>query len=81
MNTIKFTRVCDEAGRTLLDATFRPGRQHDQTALQADGIDDLPDQFPAVRCEMDVGYRACTATTPARSASRRGNPPGTRPRR
>ena len=37
MNTIKFTKVCDEAGRTLLDATFRPGRQHDQTALQTDG--------------------------------------------
>jgi hypothetical protein len=33
MNTIKFTKICDERGRTLWDRTFRPGRQHDQTAL------------------------------------------------
>jgi len=57
MNTIKFTKACDERGRTLRDGTFRPGRQHDQTALQTDGIDDLLDQFPAVKCEMDAGYR------------------------
>ena len=57
MNTVKFTKVCDEAGRTLWDGTFRPGRQHDQTALQTDGIDDLLEQFPDVRCEMDAGYR------------------------
>ena len=57
MNTIKFTKVCDEAGRTLWDGTFRPGRQHDQTALQTDGIDDLLQRFPDVRCEMDAGYR------------------------
>ena len=57
MNTIKFTKACDERGRTLWDGTFRPGRQHDQTALQTDGIDDLLDQFPAVNCEMDAGYR------------------------
>jgi hypothetical protein len=57
MNTIKFTKACDEHGRTLWDGTFRPGRQHDQTALQTDGIDDLLDQFPAVKCEMDAGYR------------------------
>ena len=57
MNTIKFTKFCDEAGRTLWDGTFRPGRQHDQTALQTGGIDDLLDRFPDVRCEMDAGYR------------------------
>jgi len=57
MNTIKFTRACDERGRTLWDGTFRPGRQHDQTALQTDGIDDLLEQFPAVKCKMDAGYR------------------------
>jgi hypothetical protein len=39
------------------DGTFRPGRQHDQTALQTGGIDDLLDQFPAVKCETDAGYR------------------------
>jgi len=37
-NTIKFTKVCDERGRTLWDGAFRPGRMHDQTALQTDGI-------------------------------------------
>lgn len=57
MNTIKFTKICDQDGRTLWDGTFRPGRQHDQTALQTDGADDLLQQFPEVRCEMDAGYR------------------------
>ena len=56
-NTIKFTKVCDQRGRTLGDVTFRPGRMHDQTALQTDGIDDLLGQFPDVGCEMDAGYR------------------------
>ena len=56
-NTIKFTKVCDQRGRTLGDVTFRPGRMHDQTALQTDGIDDLLEQFPDVGCEMDAGYR------------------------
>jgi hypothetical protein len=57
MNTIKFTKICDQDGRTLWDGTFRPGRCHDQTALQTDGIDDLLRRFPDVRCEMDAGYR------------------------
>ena len=57
MNTIKFTKICDQGGRTLQDGTFRPGRQHDQTALLTDGIDDLLEQFPDVTCEMDAGYR------------------------
>jgi hypothetical protein len=65
MNTIKFTKVCDQHGRTLLDGTFRPGRQHDQTALQTDGTDDLLDQFPDVRCEMDAGYRGLHRDHPA----------------
>jgi hypothetical protein len=54
---VQSPEACDERGRTLWDGTFRPGRQHDQTALQTDGIDDLLDQFPAVKCEMDAGYR------------------------
>ena len=65
MNTIKFTKACDEHGRTLWDGTFRPGRQHDQTALQTDGIDDLLDQFPDVTCEMDAGYRGLHRDHPA----------------
>ncbi len=56
-NTIKFTKVCDERGRTLQDVTFRPGRMHDQTALQTGGIDSLLEQFPDVQAEMDAGYR------------------------
>lgn len=56
-NTLKFTKVSDERGRTLWDGAFRPGRMHDQTALQTDGIDDLLDHYPNVRAEMDSGYR------------------------
>lgn len=65
MNTIKFTKICDQDGRTLRDGTFRPGRQHDQTALQTDGIDDLLERFPDVRCEMDAGYRGLHRDHPA----------------
>ena len=84
MNTIKFTKICDHDGRTLLDATFRPGRQHDQTALQTDGIDDLLGQFPDVTCEMDAGYRglhrdhpgqvSVPPKKPAKDAGPRGDP-------
>jgi hypothetical protein len=56
-NTVKFTKVSDERGRTLWDGAFRPGRMHDQTALKTDGIDNLLDQYPDVRAEMDSGYR------------------------
>jgi hypothetical protein len=65
MNTIKFTKVSDERGRTLWDGTFRPGRQHDQTALQTGGIDNLLEQFPDVTCEMDAGYRGLHRDHPA----------------
>ena len=86
-NTVKFTKICDGRGRTLLDAVFRPGRMHDQTALQTDGIDALLEQFPDVRCEMDAGYRGlhrdhpAQVSVPPRSASRRRNRPRTRRRR
>jgi DDE superfamily endonuclease len=56
-NTIKFTKVGDGRGRTLADVTFRPGRMHDQTALQTDGTGELLRQFPGAGCEMDAGYR------------------------
>jgi DDE superfamily endonuclease/Helix-turn-helix of DDE superfamily endonuclease len=64
-NTIKFTKISDGRGRTLWDGTFRPGRMHDQTALQTDGIDDLLDQFPDVEAEMDAGYRGLRRDHPA----------------
>ncbi|MCW2938276.1 MAG: hypothetical protein JWN00_1261 [Actinomycetia bacterium] len=57
MNTIKFTKICDERGRTLWDGAVRPGRMHDQTALRTEGIDDLLGQFPDVAGEFDSGYR------------------------
>ena len=64
-NTIKFTKISDERGRTLADVTFRPGRMHDQTALRTDGIDHLLEQFPDVRAEMDAGYRGLHRDHPA----------------
>ena len=48
------------------DATFRPGRMHDQTALQTDGIDDLLNGSPAVQA------RSTPATGPAPRPSRPG---------
>ena len=65
-NTIKFTKISDERGRTLADVTFRPGRMHDQTALRTDGIDHLLEQFPDVRAEMDAGYRGLHRDHPLR---------------
>lgn len=56
-NTIKFTKISDERGRTLWDGAFRPGRMHDQTAVKTGGIDDLLEQFPGVHAQMDSGYR------------------------
>jgi hypothetical protein len=88
-NTIKFTKVSDERGRTLWDGAFCPGRMHDQTALQADGIDDLLEQFPGVQAEMDSGYRglhrdhpgqvSVPPLKPRKNAPRRRPRPGSRP--
>jgi hypothetical protein len=74
MNTIKFTKICDQRGRTLWDGTFRPGRQHDQTALQTDGIDDLFQQFPGVQAEMDAGYRGLHRDHPGQVSVPPGKP-------
>jgi hypothetical protein len=63
-NTIKFTKISDERGRTLWDGAFRPGRMHDQTALKSGGIDDLLNRFPGVQAEMDAGYRGLAKTHP-----------------
>ena len=79
MNTIKFTKICDERGRTLWDGTFRPGRQHDQTALQTDGIDCLLEQFPDVQAEMDAGYRGLRRDHPAQVSVPPGKPPKNAP--
>jgi hypothetical protein len=63
-NTMKATVVTDEAGRTLWTGAFRPGRQHDQTALRTDGICDLFDQFPSVKASVDAGYRGLAKQFP-----------------
>jgi hypothetical protein len=49
MNTVKFTKISDGRGRTLWDGAFRPGRMHDQTALQTEGIDAQLARLPDFR--------------------------------
>jgi hypothetical protein len=56
--------------------TFGPGRMHDQTALQTDGVDDLLARFPGVQAEVDAGYRGLRCDHPA---SRRESPARARP--
>ena len=51
-NTKKATVVTDEKGRTLWAGAFRPGRQHDQTALKTEGICDLFERFPQVKAKV-----------------------------
>jgi DDE superfamily endonuclease len=57
LNTIKTTVISDGRGRTLWCGAFRPGRQHDQTAIQTEGIDALLDHYPRARALVDAGYR------------------------
>lgn len=63
-NTIKATIASDSAGRTLWAGAIRPGRQHDQTALRTEGIDDLLDAFPEARFLVDAGYRGLAKDHP-----------------
>jgi len=64
-NTLKFTKISDGDGRTLWDGAIRPGRVHDQTAVQTEGIDALLSQFPDVQFEMDSGYGGLRRDHPA----------------
>jgi hypothetical protein len=57
LNTVKTTVISDAAGRTLWAGAARPGRQHDQTAVKTEGIDELLDHHPRVRILVDAGYR------------------------
>ncbi len=43
---------------------IRPGRQHDQTAVRTEGIDDLLDAYPQVRFLVDAGYRSLAKDHP-----------------
>jgi len=63
-NTKKATVITDEQGRTLWTGAFRPGRQHDQTALKTEGICDLFERFPSVNAQVDAGYRGLAKQFP-----------------
>jgi hypothetical protein len=45
-NIIKATVASDAHGRPLWAGAIRPGRQHDQTAVRTEGINDLLDAYP-----------------------------------
>jgi DDE superfamily endonuclease/Helix-turn-helix of DDE superfamily endonuclease len=63
-NTKKATIITDGNGATLWAGAFRPGRQHDQTALKTAGIGDLLERFPRVRALVDAGYRGLAKQYP-----------------
>ncbi|MFD7539886.1 transposase family protein [Streptomyces sp. NPDC059819] len=56
-NTIKTTMISDHQGRTLWSGAARPGRMHDQTAVRIEGIAEQLRLRPAVKAEVDAGYR------------------------
>jgi hypothetical protein len=63
-NTKKTTVITDERGRTLWAGAIRPGRMHDQTAVQTEGIEDLFEQYPQVEAKVDAGYRVLATRFP-----------------
>jgi DDE superfamily endonuclease/Helix-turn-helix of DDE superfamily endonuclease len=63
-NTIKATIASDARGRPMRAGAIRPGRQHDQTAVRTEGIDDLLDARPEVKFLVDAGYRGLATDHP-----------------
>jgi hypothetical protein len=63
-NTIKATIASDAHGRPLWAGAIRPGRQHDQTAVRTEGIDDLLGAYPDVQFLVDAGYRGLAKDHP-----------------
>lgn len=63
-NTIKTATISDHQGRTLWSGAARPGRMHDQTAMRTEGIAEQFRQYPAVRAEVDEGYRGLANAFP-----------------
>jgi hypothetical protein len=63
-NTKKATVITDGNGATLWTGAFRPGRQHDQTALKTAGICDLLERYPQVQALVDAGYRGLVRQFP-----------------
>jgi DDE superfamily endonuclease/Helix-turn-helix of DDE superfamily endonuclease len=62
-NTIKTTTISDGHGRTLWAGAVRPGRMHDQTAANTEGIQDLR-QRPMVTATVDAGYQGLAKAFP-----------------
>ncbi|MEV0903227.1 transposase family protein [Actinoplanes sp. NPDC049802] len=56
-NTGKATVISDDKGRLLWCGAVRPGRMHDVTALRTEGIEDLLQQHPEVKAQVDSGYQ------------------------
>lgn len=63
-NTKKATVITDEKGRTLWTGAIRPGRMHDQTAVNTEGIGDLFERHPTVKAKVDSGYRGLAKRFP-----------------
>lgn len=63
-NTKKATVITDEEGRTLWTGAIRPGRMHDQTAVNTEGIGDLFERYPQVKAKVDAGYRGLAKRFP-----------------
>ncbi|WP_203184119.1 transposase family protein [Streptomyces pratensis] len=63
-NTKKATVITDEKGRTLWTGAIRPGRMHDQTAVNTEGIGDLFERYPTVKAKVDSGYRGLAKRFP-----------------
>ena len=63
-NTIEATIASDGHGRPLWAGAIRPGRQHDQTAVRTEGIDNLLDNHPDVQFLVDAGYRGLAKDHP-----------------
>jgi hypothetical protein len=63
-NTIKLTTCSDAAGRTLWTGAARPGRMHDQTAVNTEGVGDLLAQHSTVNVHVDAGYRGLATAFP-----------------
>jgi hypothetical protein len=57
-------RWVDGNGATLWTGAFRPGRQHDQTALKTEGTGDLLQRYPQVQALVDAGYRGLARQFP-----------------
>jgi hypothetical protein len=63
-NTKKTTVISDGKGRTLWTGATRPGRMHDQTALETEGVGDLFEQYPKAKAKVDADYRGLAKQFP-----------------